>query len=558
MTRASRVERIRAAWHSIRWRLPLSYAAIALLTAVVLGGLLLITLDDYYNRQERAYLRAASGSIIRQVETMTADELTAEQMNNVVRWLSFLTQTRVQVLDLNQQITLDSGPVEAHSQISVDFTRWQESDRPPDEPGGAGPFLSLSTQAVTGGASGVSTAAGSPGPDNTLSPQGPPPEPAPMIGEGSGDALSYPIHIRRGPFGQVLSESASPTDRTSQRVSTPIIGQDGEPLGYLVLSEGPAFGNEIVGDVAEKGIVAAALAILIAILAGVVISRNISRPVIWLAEATGRMARGDFAVSVPLHRRDEFGMLAQAFETMARRIESTITTLKQFVADAAHELNTPLTALRTNLELTTAYDMPAQAADDIHQALVELNRLERLTNSLLVLARLESADRVPVRQPVDMGALVRQMIERCASRADQAGIELDCQVPQEPVMVMGDREQLIRVLDNLFDNALKFTPAQGRVSLAVERDHDLVQIGVRDTGIGIPAEDMARLFSRFHRGRNAAAFPGNGLGLVIAKAIVTDHGGQITVDNNGGTGTCFTVTLPAAAPAAAEEDINPS
>lgn len=157
-----------------------------------------------------------------------------------------------------------------------------------------------------------------------------------------------------------------------------------------------------------------------------------------------------------------------------------------------------------------------------------------------------------------MAALVRQMIERHASRADQAGIELDCQVPQEPVTVMGDREQLIRVLDNLFDNALKFTHAQGRVSLAVERDHDLVQIGVRDTGIGIPAEDMAQLFSRFHRGRNAAAFPGNGLGLVIARAIVTDHGGQITVDNNGGTGTCFTVTLPTAAvPAAAEENINP-
>lgn len=109
--------------------------------------------------------------------------------------------------------------------------------------------------------------------------------------------------------------------------------------------------------------------------------------------------------------------------------------------------------------------------------------------------------------------------------------------------IQGDDEQLARVLSNLLDNALKFTPASGSITLSLESTPEGVQVSVTDTGIGIPPEDLPRLFSRFHRGRNAAAYPGNGLGLVIARAIVADHGGQIRVDSSA-AGTSVVFTLP--------------
>lgn len=509
----------RRAWdasQSIRWRLPLSYAAIALLTASVLGGLLLITLDDYYTRQEREYLTTSSLALIRQIENMYRDELSVEQMNTIVEGLSFLAQARIQLLDVDRQVVIDSGPAESDTRISVGFAQWQEEGITLGKAAAARPYVSFGIEPSTESL-----------PENA----------------SEGDESHYPLRIRRGPFGQLISESASPTQRSTEELTVPILGASGVTLGYLVLSEGPAFGNEIVNDVAEKGIVAAVFAILSAVAAGVVISRSISRPVLVLSEATTRMAHGDLAVHVSLQRRDEFGLLAGAFNTMSRRIESTINMLRQFVADAAHEINTPLTALRTNLELTISHDVPEQAHTDIQQALAELTRLEMLTRNLLVLARLEDPSSVKTPQAIDVSALARQMAERYASRAEQATIEMKSTIPHDPVIVMGDRERLARVFDNLLDNALKFTPAHGHIHLTVQRVQDGVRLALCDTGIGIPLEDREHLFSRFHRGRNAAAFPGNGLGLVIVKAIVADHGGQIDVES-GSAGTCFTITLP--------------
>jgi two-component system sensor histidine kinase BaeS len=282
---------------------------------------------------------------------------------------------------------------------------------------------------------------------------------------------------------------------------------------------------------------------LIAVGMGIIVSRNINRPVLALADVTRQMAQGDLAARVTVNRRDEFGLLAGIFNTMADRVEATVSTLKQFVADAAHEINTPLTALRTNLELTAVDEIPTTARADIQQALAELTRLEKLTRSLLMLARLEVPTVAQVRSPVELTALLRQLHERYASRAEQAGTTFEITVPDTPVTIPADPEQITRMFDNLLDNALKFTPSGGRVELGLCLDNTTAHAWVQDTGIGIPENDLPQLFSRFHRGRNVAAYPGNGLGLVIAKAIVTDHGGQIAVES-GADGTRFTVSLP--------------
>ena len=138
---------------------------------------------------------------------------------------------------------------------------------------------------------------------------------------------------------------------------------------------------------------------------------------------------------------------------------------------------------------------------------------------------------------------MRRMHERFASRAEQAGVAFAVDTPPEPVTVAAEDHQITRVLDNLLDNALKFTPSGGAVTLKLDTLPDGARLSITDTGIGIPAEDIPNLFRRFHRGRNVSAYPGNGLGLVITKAIVEEYHGQIAVESSN-TGTCFTVTLP--------------
>ncbi|MCC7209251.1 MAG: HAMP domain-containing histidine kinase [Anaerolineae bacterium] len=554
---------------SIRWRLPWSYAGIAILTALALGGLLLFTLNRYYTRLETQYLEMNAHGLARQVDLMYHDGLTTEDIQSAVSLFSFLTRARVQLYDPEMMLVADSGPASEQLQINFGF-----GQRTPDRIGGSGgatraigPFLIMRADAATTpldytaatlieGAAATGTTSSNlligPSPlegQATTTLQGSigvPVTEAPgesALPEGEQGIGRYLVPIQRGPFGQIALETAVPGSFSSARVSMPVHDASGTLLAYVELSEGPAFGSEIVRAVAENSLLAGGIALLIAALVGILMSRNISRPALALAVVAREMEQGNLAVRSGVQRRDEFGVLAEAFNAMATRIETTIATLRQFVADAAHEINTPLTALRTNLELTTTSDIPDSARSDVQKALAELSRLDALTSNLLTLTRLENPLVANPRTPVDLTGLVRQMHERHASRAEQAAINLSVEAPDEPVVIQADPAQMSRVLDNLLDNALKFTPGGGEIILGLSAGGGLARLWVQDTGIGIPAGDLARLFSRFHRGRNAAAFPGNGLGLSIVRAIVDDHDGHIEVTSDEG-GTCFTVGLP--------------
>ncbi len=505
--------------HSIRWWLPLSYAAIALLAAAALGGLLLFTLRQHYNEMERRYLEVSAEAIAHSAERLFLDRATLpdEVFQSSASIYSFLVKSRVRLLDVEQQVVADSGSVaEQHTDTVIVNVRGPAEPFSGSEAGppqGFETFLSIRQ-----------------------------PEPA-LLPEGEGTPR-YPVPVPRrlenqGWVGGIVSMDS----HTDLSLTVPLFDRTGTLLGYVELSESPAFGQDILNDVAEKAVLAGAIAVLLAASAGWMVSRRITQPVLALAHVTRRMAEGDLTARTNLQRRDELGLLARTFNTMAERIEETVLTLKRFVADAAHEINTPITALRTNLELAAGGALSAEGLADLERAQAELTRLETLTQSLLTLSRLEAHGVERVRTPVDLSALVRQVYENFASRAEQTGVILSVTLPERAPLVLGDEEQLARVLSNLLDNALKFTPAGGTVRVSVESAADRVQVRVTDTGIGIPAEDLPRLFSRFHRGRNAAAYPGNGLGLVIAKAIVEDHGGQIAV-NSSAAGTSVVFHLP--------------
>jgi signal transduction histidine kinase len=292
-------------------------------------------------------------------------------------------------------------------------------------------------------------------------------------------------------------------------------------------------------------IVAAALAVALAALAGWLIARRIARPVVALTEASDRMAAGDLGARAPVAGGDEVGRLGESFNGMAARVETTVTSLRRFVADAAHEIGTPLTALQADLELA---ERKAQSDDErrlVDRALVQTARLAGLSNNLLQLSRLEAGEPAAEAQSSDLAAVARELADGVASRAEQAGVELELDVDAGPLPVPLGQARLQTVLANLLDNAVKFTPEGGTVRLAVTREGGEAVATVADTGVGIPADEQRAIFERFHRARNVSAYPGNGLGLAIVKAAVEQVGGTVSFASSE-AGTAFRVALPTA------------
>jgi signal transduction histidine kinase len=334
------------------------------------------------------------------------------------------------------------------------------------------------------------------------------------------------------------------TLRSSSLVSVPVTGTDGDLWGMLEMSDGLAYGSAIVEKVTSGWLLASAVAVVLAAGVGWFISRSLSAPLIALTEVTSIMAKGDLSARARVNRHDEIGRLAQSFNEMADRVEDTVSVLRRFVGDAAHELHTPLTALNANLELAAQETDETRRRAFVQRAREQVRRMVTLSSDLLDLSRFESNRMVDERSGVNLSAIVREMGEVYASRAEQKGISFSHELPNADVRVQAHEGQLRRVVANLLDNAIKFTPEDGSVAVGLTTREQQVELWVRDTGIGIPQEDLPLLFNRFHRGRNTAAYAGSGLGLAITRTIVEAHQGAVTVES-GTHGTRFAVQLPA-------------
>jgi signal transduction histidine kinase len=207
-------------------------------------------------------------------------------------------------------------------------------------------------------------------------------------------------------------------------------------------------------------------------------------------------------------------------------------------------LHTPLTALQANIELAREAKNASARTRYLSRAEEQSRRLEDLVQSLLDLSRIQAVDAKSIFEPVDLVQLVREVGEQFASRAEQADRAFTMSLLEEEVSVWGNETQLRQVMINLLENALKFTPLNGWISLNLERSSARVTLTVSDSGIGIPQEDLSHLFERFHRGRNASEYSGNGLGLAIVKAILSTHQGEVTAQSDVGQGTSISVSLP--------------
>jgi two-component system heavy metal sensor histidine kinase CusS len=256
-----------------------------------------------------------------------------------------------------------------------------------------------------------------------------------------------------------------------------------------------------------------------------------------------------------LHRRlsatsphDELGQLSAAINDMIARLERSFAEMKRFTADASHELRTPLTVLRTEVELALQKALtPAEAQAVLGSVLEECDRLSRLTEQLLRLARQDAGLGQGVRQPVALASLAAGLVETLRPLAEVKGLSLGCRADGPPGedTVRGDPDQLRQALVNVLENAVKYTSA-GSVSVSVDPRPDHVAVIVRDTGEGIPAEHLPHVFERFYRVDRSRSreLGGTGLGLSIARSIIEAHGGRIELDSALGRGTACTITLP--------------
>jgi two-component system sensor histidine kinase BaeS len=355
------------------------------------------------------------------------------------------------------------------------------------------------------------------------------------------------VRVGESPFGFDLSPQAASDNARSNRAVAELIRdpRDGMALGSVKLSEGPAYGSAILQSVARGWTLASAIAVLLAAGIGWYISRRISAPVLALTGVTTRMRGGDLSSRADIRSRDEFGQLARSFNEMADQVETTVTALRRFVADASHELRTPLTALRTDLDLMLDEKDADSRAGFIADARAMVQRLEELNTNLLDLSRLE-ANHHPARESlVDLAELLRGRSEIYASQAEQSGLTYEQELPAEPVWIRADANEILRAVDNLLDNACKFTPQDGTVRVALSGKDGQALLSVADTGIGIPEEELPQLFNRFHRGRNAAAYRGSGLGLAIVRAIAAANGGTVAAQSAGvGKGSRFFLQFP--------------
>jgi len=253
-------------------------------------------------------------------------------------------------------------------------------------------------------------------------------------------------------------------------------------------------------------------------------------------------------LAVPL-ARDELSRLAETLNQMMTRLERNFAALRRFTADASHELKTPLTVVRAGVERAiTRPDVSPETLAPLEETLQEVNRMTELLDSLLTLARADEGRAELHRESVDLRDILAEAGETGELLAEHAGVGMEIKMPAEPVVVSVDRSRMRQLALNLIENAVKYTPRGGQVSVELGGNDGRAVFTVADTGIGIAPGDLPHIFDRFWRADSArtrtSERPGTGLGLAICKWIAEAHGGTIDVQSRPGRGTTFTVGLP--------------
>jgi heavy metal sensor kinase len=322
-----------------------------------------------------------------------------------------------------------------------------------------------------------------------------------------------------------------------------------QPLGYAAVAEPLSVVENGLSELRRYLYAGVLLVLLLASGGGYFLARKSLAPIASMNSQTQRISAENLSARLDVtNSRDELGRLATTINDLLARLENSFNEQQRFIADASHELRTPLAVLRGETEVALG---KTRSVEEYQQSLWliqdEAERLSRIVEDLFILARQPINTRAALhKERLSLNDTVRDCARAAQVLAMRKGVRLSLENDFPSISLNGDEELIKRMLLNLLDNAVKYTPEGGEISLSLERQNGNAEIVVRDTGVGIPTMDQARVFDRFFRVDKARArtLGGAGLGLSIAQWIVEVHGGEISVASVPGEGSTFTVLLP--------------
>jgi len=326
-----------------------------------------------------------------------------------------------------------------------------------------------------------------------------------------------------------------------------------QTLGYAAVAEPLSVLEDGLSELRRDLFAGVLLVLLLASAGGYFLARKSLAPVASMNSQTQRISAENLSARLDVtNPRDELGQLATTINDLLTRLENAFKEQQRFIADASHELRTPLAVLRGETEVALGKE---RTVEEYQQSLSliqdEAERLSRIVEDLFILARQPINTRAALnKERVSLNDAVRDCARAAQVLAFRKGVRLKLENDSPSIALNGDEDLIKRMLLNLLDNAVKYTPAGGEISLALVRQNGNAEIVVRDTGIGIPVEAQPRVFDRFYRVDKARArtMGGAGLGLSIAQWIVEVHGGSINLSSTPGRGSTFTIVLPTQLP----------
>jgi signal transduction histidine kinase len=310
-------------------------------------------------------------------------------------------------------------------------------------------------------------------------------------------------------------------------------------VGVVEVSRSTLVSDQFLTSLRTILLVAILVSVILSLLVGVILAQGLSGPVRDMERVTRRIAAGDLDARLGSYPPDEMGRLAQSINYMAVRLKQLESARAQFTSEVSHDLRTPLTAIKGLLVNLIDDSEPTERAS-LEIAERETDRLIRLVNQLLDFSRWQGGRLELKRQFVDVGDIARDAVGLSAVRASHRNVDLTAEIPQGLPMVSADPDRLQRVILNLLDNGIKFTPGGGQVTLTARQKGGEIEISVQDTGPGMSDEARARAFEPYYRGEGGGA----GLGLTIGRAIVEAHGGRMDIEGGETQGSRVWFTLP--------------
>lgn len=365
-----------------------------------------------------------------------------------------------------------------------------------------------------------------------------------VLADSAGTSTRGTSYASRPEIASALAGRAVQTQRASRTLgenilatAVPVVRHE-RPVGAVRVTQSVAAVKRAVGSTVLKLVLIAVTVLLLGLLAGAVIARQIAHPLRRLEETARRLAAGDLSARAAVEGSSEQRSLSTSFNEMADRVERLLAAQREFIADASHQLRTPLTALRLRLEEARASAPDGEVAHELDAGTAEVDRLAAIVDELLVLSRAE--DRELEGERVDLAAAARDAADRWRAAADSAGIQLEV-LAGGAAGAWCARADLDRAIDVLVENAISYSPRGTEVTLATAPG----RIEVRDRGPGLAQGEQERVFERFHRGQAGLRGPsGSGLGLAIARTLARAWRGEARIAPREGGGAVASIELP--------------